>query len=85
METIREAVLDEWADLAPNPSDSDRLDSLAECGWHIVSVETLAAALAATDPTTPFEYDMLGGVILALRSREARDRAALILSALDRA
>lgn len=58
---------------------------LTECGWSIVSIETLAAALAATDPTTPFEYDLLAGPVIALRSREARDRAALILSALDRA
>lgn len=80
--TIREDVLDAWGDLAPNPDDSARLDSLAECGWAVVSIETLAGALAATDPVMPFEYDLLGNLVIALRSREARDRAALILSAL---
>lgn len=31
---IREEALDLWADLAPNPSEGDRIDALIAAGWR---------------------------------------------------
>lgn len=46
-----------------------------------ITAESLAAALAATE-AVPFEFDLSGGVIIAMRSREVLARAKSILGVL---